>query len=137
MYCQQPGALCHSTPHAAQVTNERFWMPAWPIVELLTGSAFQLAADVRVVKDFAMHIINKRRQQLASAAVAGLPAGSNGEAAGDGDVAPGRDLLSLFMADKGPDGKSLTDQQLVDTVLNFIIAGRDTTAQVTISRILT
>eukprot|EP00878_Enallax_costatus_P024261 GHUV01025881.1.p2 GENE.GHUV01025881.1~~GHUV01025881.1.p2 ORF type:complete len:138 (-),score=45.42 GHUV01025881.1:430-843(-) len=117
-----------------QVTNERFWMPAWPILELLDGRAFKLAADVRVIKDFAMHIIQKRRQQLATEVTAEVVAGSNGKVADDTCAGPARDLLSLFMESKGPDGKPLTDKQLVDTVLNFIIAGRDTTAQVSCRR---
>ena len=33
------------------------------------------------------------------------------------------------MAYKDEDGKMLTDDQLVDQVINFLIAGRDTTAQ--------
>ena len=42
----------------------------------------------------------------------------------------GSDLLSLFMAATTPDGCPMSEDQLVDTVFNFIIAGRDTTAQV-------
>jgi hypothetical protein len=41
-----------------------------------------------------------------------------------------RDLLSLFLDAAGPDGQPLSDQVLEDAVINFIIAGRDTTAQV-------
>jgi cytochrome P450 len=37
--------------------------------------------------------------------------------------------MSLFMTYKDEDGKELTDNQLVDQVINFLIAGRDTTAQ--------
>jgi cytochrome P450 len=40
-----------------------------------------------------------------------------------------RDLLDLFMAAKTEEGDPLNDAQLRDVVLNFIIAGRDTTAQ--------
>jgi len=51
-------------------------------------------------------------------------------AGGDADEAlGGSDLLSLFMAATTSDGCPLNEEQLVDTVINFIIAGRDTTAQ--------
>lgn len=102
-------------------------MPAWPLVELLNGDAFRMAADIRVIKRFAVDIINKRRKQLA----AGTASGEGAAAADDVDVdASPRDLLSLFMEAQGPAGKPLSNKQLVDTVLNFVIAGRDTTAQV-------
>ena len=38
------------------------------------------------------------------------------------------DLLSLFMGIKDSNGNGLDDQSLCDYVLNFMIAGRDTTA---------
>jgi len=41
----------------------------------------------------------------------------------------GRDLLQLFMEYRDEEGKALNDRELRDVVLNFIIAGRDTTAQ--------
>jgi cytochrome P450 len=40
-----------------------------------------------------------------------------------------KDLLALFMAFKKDDGTFLSDEELVDQVINFIIAGRDTTSQ--------
>lgn len=39
------------------------------------------------------------------------------------------DLVSLYLARESQDG-ALSDKQLRDIVLNFLIAGRDTTAQV-------
>lgn len=40
-----------------------------------------------------------------------------------------KDLLSRFMNTRNDRGEPLSDKELRDTVLNFIIAGRDTTAQ--------
>lgn len=107
-------------------------MPAWPLVELLNGRKFQLAGDVRIIQRFAIDIINKRRKQYEASTKPDTHANGNGSCMNGAFDAEGnpRDLLSLFMESKGPDGKPLTDKQLVDTVLNFIIAGRDTTAQV-------
>lgn len=39
------------------------------------------------------------------------------------------DLLSRFMRAVSRNGQTLDDNELRDTILNFIIAGRDTTAQ--------
>lgn len=123
-------------------------------MELLNGDAWRLARHVSTIKAFARNIINTRRQQLAAqqhqhqqqqaapactssssgggSAVSSSGGGGVGAGADGGGVAEGppRDLLTLFMEASGPDGKPLTTQQLLDTVINFIIAGRDTTAQV-------
>jgi hypothetical protein len=60
-----------------------------------------------------------------------LPAqGASGAGSGGGADALPADLLALFMQAGGPDGQPLTREQLADTVINFVMAGRDTTAQV-------
>jgi cytochrome P450 len=59
---------------------------------------------------FAYEVIEKRRKELAGGAQYG-------------------DLLSRFMAAKNEKGELLNDRELRDVVLNFVIAGRDTTAQ--------
>ena len=64
----------------------------------------------RTVEEFAYRIIRERRGQLA-----------------EGNEF--NDLLSRFMVTRDQDGELLGDVDLRDTVLNFIIAGRDTTVQ--------
>ncbi|KAF8067302.1 CYP704B1 [Scenedesmus sp. PABB004] len=109
----------------AQIVNARFWVPLWPLVELLNGSRARLARDSTAVRRFAADIIATRRARLAAAAAAPAAAG---DGAGE-EAPPPSDLLSLFLDATGPDGRPLSEAQLVDAVLNFIIAGRDTTAQ--------
>lgn len=65
---------------------------------------------LKVVDDFAFKVIKERRQQMA-----------------EGHTF--KDLLSRFMNTKGVDGELLDDRGLRDIIINFIIAGRDTTAQ--------
>ncbi|KAI9010412.1 cytochrome P450 [Phycomyces nitens] len=65
---------------------------------------------IKTIDDFASSVISKRRAELAL-----------GETH--------TDLLSRFMNAKNENGESLSDKELRDTVLNFVIAGRDTTAQ--------
>ena len=65
---------------------------------------------LQVINDFAYGLVNDRREQV-----------KNG-----GEY---KDLLSRFMNAKNEHNQLLSNEELRDTVLNFIIAGRDTTAQ--------
>ncbi|CAO3600752.1 unnamed protein product [Absidia cylindrospora] len=65
---------------------------------------------LKVVNDFSQSVIDNRRKQLEA-----------GE--------EHKDLLSRFMNARNEHGQLLNDSELRDTILNFIIAGRDTTAQ--------
>lgn len=65
---------------------------------------------LKVVDDFAYKVIKERRQQMA-----------------EGHTF--QDLLSRFMNTKYENGELLDDRALRDVIINFIIAGRDTTAQ--------
>jgi len=140
---------------AQVIANMRFWMPLWQLLQVLSGDAFRLAHDVRVIRAFATDIINQRRRALdkhkqhkeqqqeeqrdsqltsdqqkpSSRLAVRTNAAAAGGGVGDGSADESCDLLSMFMSAVTPDGSPLTEQQLVDTVINFIIAGRDTTAQ--------
>ncbi|KAI9492576.1 cytochrome P450 [Zychaea mexicana] len=94
---------------------DRFINPFMPIIERLQPILHPRTRSVRghlkVVDNFAYKIIGERRKQI--------------DQGGD-DF---KDLLSRFMSARNENGKTLNDKELRDTVLNFIIAGRDTTAQ--------
>ncbi|KAI9274186.1 cytochrome P450 [Sporodiniella umbellata] len=66
--------------------------------------------NLKVIDTFAQEVIEKRRKEIAA-----------GEEK--------KDLLGRFMAASNESGERLNDKELRDAVLNFIIAGRDTTAQ--------
>lgn len=66
---------------------------------------------LETVEDFAHQVIRNRRKEIE---------------AGETDH---RDLLSRFMKTHNEKGELLDDRELRDVVLNFVIAGRDTTAQ--------
>ena len=93
---------------------DRFINPFMPILEtiqpILQPGTQSIKSHLKVVDDFAYRIIAERRSQLAE----------GGEF---------KDLLSRFMNAKNENDQLLNDRELRDTVLNFIIAGRDTTAQ--------
>ncbi|KAF9301849.1 hypothetical protein BGZ74_006198 [Mortierella antarctica] len=82
---------------------------SWRLREWYTGVDKQISRDKKIVVDFALGIIRKRREE--------------------GYNKPQKDLLQLFMDSEGDDGKPLSEEMLKDLCLNFIIAGRDTTAQ--------
>lgn len=65
---------------------------------------------IKVVDSYAADMISKRRREVEA-----------GE--------EHNDLLSRFLKSRDDQGNLLNDQQLRDIILNFIIAGRDTTAQ--------
>lgn len=94
---------------------QRFLNPAWritePLTELLHPWKKTIAQHLRTVDDFANGVIESRRTQLA-----------NGET-------HYQDLLSRFMNAHNEHDELLSNKELRDIVLNFVIAGRDTTAQ--------
>ncbi|KAG0339659.1 Protein kinase alk2, partial [Podila humilis] len=91
------------------ILGERLFKGPWRLIEKLNGMSKQVAKDRKIVVDFALNIIRKRREE--------------------GYNRPQKDLLQLFMDLKDDNGQPLSDDMLKDSILNFIIAGRDTTAQ--------
>ena len=85
----------------------RFWEALQPVI---SPRSTPIDHHYRVVENFAYSIIRERRDQLQQGVEF-------------------NDLLSRFMATRNQNGEFISDQELRDTVLNFVIAGRDTTAQ--------
>ncbi|KIY96920.1 Cytochrome P450 86A1 [Monoraphidium neglectum] len=128
---------------AQRTTITRFWVPCWRLREALDGRGRQLRRDVATIRAFAAAIIAQRRSALETTRAATQPQPQpeqdddadeisqlqRAEVGGGSCGAASCDLLDLFMSEEGPDGAPLGDAALIDAVLNFIIAGRDTTAQ--------
>ncbi|KAI9009909.1 cytochrome P450 [Phycomyces nitens] len=93
---------------------KRLTNPAWHVGEgiqhLLAPWKKTIPQHVETINNFASDVIKNKRDQLAK-----------GEEHGD--------LLSRFMKCRNEHGNLLDDTELRDTILNFVIAGRDTTAQ--------
>ncbi|SAL94944.1 hypothetical protein [Absidia glauca] len=93
---------------------QRFVNPMYKLTEPLTAWFMpwrtSLKHHLAVIDDFAFGVIDKRRQDLAM-----------GQEYGD--------LLSRFMTATNVKNEQLSNKELRDVVLNFVIAGRDTTAQ--------
>ncbi|KAF8929918.1 hypothetical protein BGZ58_008601 [Dissophora ornata] len=90
--------------------SERLMFPFWKLRDWWTGTLDQVDNDTKIVDEFAYRVIRKRREE-------GLQEGR------------GKDLMQLFMETQDENGQPLSDVMLRDTLNNFILAGRDTTAQ--------
>ncbi|SAM80749.1 related to Cytochrome P450 [Ustilago bromivora] len=96
------------------VIEKRFRMPFWQVVERFSSEGKKNTEMVKKINDFSMKIIDGRLRDRA----AGIEREKKSS-----DGKDGKDLLDLFM-------DVTTDREdLISVVLNFIIAGRDTTAQ--------
>ncbi|KAJ1551498.1 hypothetical protein HK405_014392, partial [Cladochytrium tenue] len=110
----------------------RFNTPLWWLVELVSPEGRAHRRNVATIKSFGRTIVQERLAKLESAAAVPDGGGGGGEAPGEvGKPSGGEaDLLSFLMRAPDPiSGKPPTPDQLADYVINFIIAGRDTTAQ--------
>ncbi|XP_030513629.2 cytochrome P450 704B1 [Rhodamnia argentea] len=99
------------------IVTFRFIDPLWRIKKFLNvGSEALLDRAIKVIDDFTYSVIRKRKAEVEAAHKSRE------------DAKMKHDLLSRFIQ-LGDDLESnLTDKSLRDIVLNFVIAGRDTTA---------
>ncbi|CAO3640774.1 unnamed protein product [Cunninghamella blakesleeana] len=96
-------------------TFQRFINPFWPTTEKLANTLMpwrkNMNSNIEIINNFVYKIINQRRNQINKGKIY-------------------KDLLSRFIdCSMVYHDKPYTDKELRDIVLNFIIAGRDTTAQ--------
>ncbi|KAK0552250.1 hypothetical protein OC844_006453 [Tilletia horrida] len=133
--CLTHDPKCLSTPvpfavafdYAQTVINVRLLMPAFQIVERLTGTAKKMSEATKTIQHFAGGIIDERLRaaQAKKAHNAANPVQPTHEGGSIAQLAKkdGKDLLDLFL-------ETTQDRdELLTVVLNFLIAGRDTTAQ--------
>jgi fatty acid omega-hydroxylase len=100
----------HAFDRCQQLCNDRFRNPFFGLSRFVgTPAEREIKATMGVMRDFALGIIKGRRRSLAA-----------GEKLGP-------DLISRFVESAGDDDP-ISDDELVDIVINFLIAGRDTTA---------
>ncbi|KAJ7943442.1 Cytochrome P450 family protein [Quillaja saponaria] len=96
------------------IVTLRFIDPLWKIKKFLcVGSEAQLDKTIKTIDDFTYSVIRRRKAEIEEA-----------RATGQEDKIK-HDILSRFI-ELG--GNNSTDKSLRDVVLNFVIAGRDTTA---------
>jgi cytochrome P450 len=93
---------------AQKLVAYRFLTPYWytPLGRMLYSNEREIARHVKTLDDFAFQVIETRRKQIEEKGV------------------EREDILSLFMKEQ----LQLSDRDLRDVVMSFLIAGRDTTA---------
>ncbi|KAL8533788.1 hypothetical protein ACS0TY_009979 [Phlomoides rotata] len=91
----------------------RFIDPLWKLKKMLNvGSEGVLDQDIKTIDDFTYSVIRRRKAEMEE----------------NKDEKMKHDILSRFIElSKDPDN-NMSDKSLRDVVLNFVIAGRDTTA---------
>ncbi|CAI0405963.1 unnamed protein product [Linum tenue] len=104
------------------IVTLRFIDPLWRIKKLFNaGSEALLDKSIKIINDFTYSVIRRRKAELEEAQATDK----------DNKVVRRQmkhDILSRFI-ELGEDPESkMTDKSLRDVVLNFVIAGRDTTA---------
>ncbi|KAG8475644.1 hypothetical protein CXB51_032588 [Gossypium anomalum] len=99
------------------IVTLRFVDPLWKLKRLLNvGSEALLGKSIKVIDDFTYNVIRRRKSEIKEIR----------ESCKTSKIK--HDILSRFIElSEDPEG-NLTDKSLRDIVLNFVIAGRDTTA---------
>lgn len=91
----------------------RYVDPFWKLKKFLNiGSEASLQRNVKLINNFTHNLISTKRKQLE------MQQDCNGK----------EDILSRFMVESKKDPKGMNDQYLRDIILNFMIAGKDTSA---------
>ncbi|XP_072988116.1 cytochrome P450 704B1 [Typha latifolia] len=100
------------------IVTLRFIDPLWKIKRFLhIGSEALLKKSIKVVDEFTYNMIRQRKAEIEQAQASGI----------QGKIK--HDILSRFIElGKETDSSFSDDKSLRDVVLNFVIAGRDTTA---------
>ncbi|KAI9139569.1 cytochrome P450 [Paraphysoderma sedebokerense] len=107
----QPIPFAAAFDRAQAIVDARFFSTKmlWFWSEIFTGKRREMQNCVKIMDDFAYRMIKERKK--------------------DPNLESHSDLLSRFLNLRDSDGQGYSDKELRDIVLNFIIAGRDTTAQ--------
>ncbi|XP_020579167.1 LOW QUALITY PROTEIN: cytochrome P450 704B1 [Phalaenopsis equestris] len=107
---------------ANETVTLRFIDPLWRLKRFLcVGSEAALKQNIKIVDDFTSNVIRTRKAEILRAKEKGLH-----------DNKVQHDILSRFIELSGADNDNESDfgteKSLRDVVINFVIAGRDTTA---------
>ncbi|KAF9929840.1 hypothetical protein FBU30_001153 [Linnemannia zychae] len=108
-----PNEFGDAFDYMAKAADARISNPLWFITDrIIPGRWKKHQGCLKILDDYAAQAVKKRRSET--------PEQKETRA---------RDLLDHFINHKNDDGSMLTDRELRDVFVNFMIAGRDTTAQ--------
>ncbi|VAH72772.1 unnamed protein product [Triticum turgidum subsp. durum] len=111
---QEGAAFARAFDDASEQVLYRFLDPLWKAKRLLNVlSEATMKRSVRTINDFVYAVIDKKIEQM----------GRDGQ-----EFAKKQDILSRFLLEREKDPGCFDNKYLRDIILNFMIAGRDTTA---------
>ncbi|KAF6160301.1 hypothetical protein GIB67_019070 [Kingdonia uniflora] len=92
----------------------RYVDPSWKIKRILNiGSEASLRRNIKVIDAFVLRLIRRKRKQMKNE---------------KDEKCTKEDILSRFLVESEKDPENMTDRYLRDIILNFLIAGKDTSA---------
>ncbi|KAL1806868.1 hypothetical protein ACET3Z_029936 [Daucus carota] len=95
------------------LTYWRYVDPTWQLKRFFNvGSEASLKKNIKIMHDYVQNLISEKREQSE------LQHNANEK----------EDMLSRFLLESKKDPENMNDQYLMDLILNFIIAGKDSTA---------
>ncbi|KAK8976318.1 hypothetical protein V6N11_027592 [Hibiscus sabdariffa] len=98
---------------ANEAVNLRFADPLWKLKRFINiGSEASLKKNIEIVEKFVHNVISTKKELLAVKS----------------DPIEKEDILSRFLAESEKNPETMSSQYLRDIILNFLIAGKDTTA---------
>lgn len=120
---------------ASRATDARVTNPLWKVMPFLP-SEIHLQRSCVIMREFTQTLVTARRQHLQAGAAACELTLSGGTKttpwSKDSHVLPRpcvpQDILTKFMLMETDEGQGFSDAYLQDFIVNFILAGRDTTA---------
>merc|ERR1712190_556809 len=110
---------------AQQISMTRFFIPIWPLFRWFSiGTERDTALHFGRLDEYSRSVIRELKESLAT----------DGQPSRPGRVSwsvleARKSFVGLFLEDAKKKGVELSEDYLRDLVLNFLIAGRDTTAQ--------
>jgi fatty acid omega-hydroxylase len=110
---------------AQQIAFRRFWLPHWRLLRRLgIGSEKDTAEHLTRLDEYSRKVVRDLQQNIEKEDEATKSAVDQ-----SADIEARKSFVGLFIADAAKRKETLTEDFLRDLVLNFLIAGRDTTAQ--------
>ncbi|OMO80509.1 Cytochrome P450 [Corchorus olitorius] len=96
-----------------ELTYWRYVDPFWKLKRALNiGSEYALKKNIKIIDNFVHNVIKTKRNLLAL----------------ERDLNVKKDMLSRFLVESEKNPETMNDKYLRDIILNFIFAGKDTTA---------
>ncbi|XP_010272641.1 PREDICTED: cytochrome P450 704C1-like [Nelumbo nucifera] len=112
---KQGGSFIKAFDESNELVCWRYADPLWKVKRFLNmGSEAKLKKTIKIIDDLIYELIQSKRKQLS--------------VKGDSITNEKEDILSRFIVESEKDPKTMNDQYLRDIILNFMFAGKDTTA---------